>query len=163
LGLAVAVRDGLRSGDVFLPASRRHVSFPNLLYDPTRWQAERTEAYTELQLPQAPDDFCARLQRAFDTVAQQAAQGLATNASVTLRRNRIHLKKREALEVPPRLVELRRTLESTLPRVRIEDLLTQVNGWCDFTQVFRHPGERAPRMPHFFTTLLAALIAHGTN
>lgn len=163
LGLAVAVRDGLRSGDVFLPASRRHVSFPNLVYDPTRWQAERTEAYTELQLPQAPDDFCARLQREFDTVAQQAAQGLATNASVTLRRNRIHLKKREALEVPPRLVELRRTLESTLPRVRIEDLLTQVNGWCDYTQVFRHPGERAPRRPHFFTTLLAALIAHGTN
>src|SRR5215510_6623719 len=37
LGLAVAVRDGLRSGDVFLPASRRHVSFANLLYDPTRW------------------------------------------------------------------------------------------------------------------------------
>ena len=88
---------------------------------------------------------------------------MATNASVTLRRNRIHLKKREALEVPPRLVELRRTLESTLPRVRIEALLTQVNRWCDFPQVFRHPGERAPRMPHFFTTLLAALIAHGTN
>lgn len=163
LGLAVAVRDGLRSGDIFLPASRRHVSFPNLVYDPTRWQAERTEAYTELQLPQAPDDFCARLQREFDTVAQQAAQGLATNASVTIRQNRLHLKKREALEVAPRLVELRRTLESTLPRVRIEDLLTQVNGWCDFTRVFRHPGERAPRMPHFFTTLLATLIAHGTN
>src|SRR5207248_4636964 len=33
LGLAVAVRDGLRSGDIFLPASRRHVSFPNLVYD----------------------------------------------------------------------------------------------------------------------------------
>jgi hypothetical protein len=26
LGLAVAVRDGLRSGDVYLPESRRHVS-----------------------------------------------------------------------------------------------------------------------------------------
>ena len=98
------------------------MSFPNLVYDPTRWQAERTEAYTELQLPQAPDDFCARLQRAFDTVAQQAAQGLAPNASVTIRQHRFHLKKRDALEVAPRLVELRRTLDRTLPRVRIEDL-----------------------------------------
>ena len=59
LGLAVAVRDGLRSGDVYLPASRRHVSFANLVYDPTRWQQERENAYTELQLPPDPDDFCA--------------------------------------------------------------------------------------------------------
>ena len=45
------------------PESRRHVSFTNLVYDPTRWQHERDDAYTELQLPQEPDDFCARLQR----------------------------------------------------------------------------------------------------
>jgi hypothetical protein len=133
------------------------------VYDPARWQTERTDAYTELQLPQAPEDFCARLQQEFDTVAQQAAQGVATNASVTVRRNRLHLKKREALEISPQLLQLRRTLESALPRVRIEDLLMQVDTWCDFTRVFRHPGERAPRGSHFFTTLLATLIAHGTN
>ena len=54
-------------------------------------------------------------------------------------------------------------LKGALPRVRIEDLLTQVDAWCHFTQAFRHAGERAPRVPHFFTTLLATLIAHGTN
>jgi hypothetical protein len=27
----------------------------------------------------------------------------------------------------------------------------------------RLPGERAPQVPNFFTTLLATLIAHGTN
>ena len=163
LGLAVAVRDGLRSGDVFLPESRRHVSFPNLVYDPLRWQAERDDAYTELQLPQAPDDFCTRLECTFDEVAQRAAWGLPTNAFATIRQNHLHLKKRDALELPPRLTQLRRTLEGALPRVRIEDLLTQVDAWCDFTRAFRRPGERAPRIPNFFTTLLATLIAHGTN
>ena len=63
LGLAVAVRDGLRSGDVYLPESRRHVSFSNLIYDPTRWPKERDLAYTELALPQEPDDFVSRLQQ----------------------------------------------------------------------------------------------------
>jgi TnpA family transposase len=163
LGLAVAVRDGLRSGDVFLPESRRHVSFPNLVYDPTRWQAERDDAYTELQLPQAADDFCARLGHAFDEVAQQADRGFSTNTFATIRQDRLHLKKRDALELPPRLTQLRRTLEGALPRVRIEDLLTQVDTWCDFTRVFRRPGERAPRVANFYTTLLATLIAHGTN
>jgi hypothetical protein len=63
LGLAVAVRDGLRSGDIYLPGSRRHVSFANLIYDPTRWQHERDLAYTELALSQQPDDFITRLGR----------------------------------------------------------------------------------------------------
>ncbi len=165
LGLAVSLRDSLRSGDVYLPESRRHVSFANLVYDPTRWQDERNDAYTELQLPQAPDDFCARLQHEFDEVAGQVAEGLPRNDFATIRHNRLHLKKRDALELPPRLIHLRRTIEGALPRVRIEDLLTQVDGWCDFTRVFRQTGagERIPRMANFFPTLLATVIAHGTN
>jgi TnpA family transposase len=163
LGLAVAVRDGLRAGDVYLPESRRHVSFANLVYEPTRWDHERTEAYTELQLPQAPEDFCAQLQRAFDAVAHQAARGLPGNTLVTIRGDRLHLKRRDALEVSPRLTHLRRTIEGALPRVRIEDVLTQVDTWCGFTRAFRPPAERVPRIPNFLTTLLATLIAHGTN
>ena len=163
LGLAVAVRDGLRSGDVFLPESRRHVSFANLIYDPTRWTHERDVAYTELQLPQEPEDFVARLQREFDEVAQRADRGLARNPFATIRKGRLHLKRRDALELPPRLKQLRQTIEGALPLVRIEDLLMQVDAWCGFTQAFRRPGERMPRIPHFFKTLLATLIAHGTN
>src|SRR5215470_6782488 len=163
LGLAVAVRDGLRSGDVYLPESRRHVSFANLIYDPTRWRHERDLAYTELALPQQPDDFVSRLQQEFDAVAQRAACGLPTNDFATIRRDRLHLKRRDALELPPRILQLRRTIEGALPRVRIEDLLTQVDAWCDFTRVFRRPDERASRIPNFYTTLLATLIAHGTN
>jgi TnpA family transposase len=163
LGLAVAVRDGLRSGDVYLPESRRHVSFSNLIYNPTRWTKERDLAYTELALPQEPDDFVSRLQQEFDTVAQRAERGLATNDFVTIRRDRLHLKRRDALELPPRIQHLRHTIEGALPLVRIEDLLMQVDAWCDFTRVFRRPDEREPRIPNFYTTLLATLIAHGTN
>src|SRR5215831_4439427 len=163
LGLAVAVRDGLRSGDVYLPESRRHVSFSNLIYDPTRWTQERDLAYTELALPQEPDDFVTRLHQEFDAVAQRAARGLSSNEFATIRRDRLHLKRRDALELPPRILHLRRTIEGALPRVRIEDLLTQVDAWCDFTRVFRRPDERTSRIPDFYTTLLATLIAHGTN
>jgi TnpA family transposase len=163
LGLAVAVRDGLRSGDVYLPESRRHVSFSHLIYDPTRWTQEREVAYTELKLPQQPDDFVARLQQEFDEVAQRAERSLSGNDFVTIRHSRLHLKRRDALELPPRIQQLRRTIEGALPLVRIEDLLSQVDAWCDFTRVFRRPDERASRIPNFFTTLLATLIAHGTN
>ena len=91
------------------------------------------------------------------------ASGLARNAFATIRKGRLHLKRRDALELPPRLKQLRQTIEGALPLVRIEDLLMQVDRWCGFTQAFRRPGERMPRIPHFAKTLLATLIAHGTN
>jgi hypothetical protein len=149
LGLAVAVRDGLRAGDVYIPESRRHVSFTNLVYDPTRWSHERDLAYTELHLPQAPDDFVAHLQRAFHEVAQQAERGLPRNTFATIRQDRLHLKQRDALALPPRLMQLRRTIEGALPLVRIEDLLMQVNAWCGFTRAFRRPGETSAPYPAF--------------
>ena len=31
------------------------------------------------------------------------------------------------------------------------------------SRAFRRPDERPPHIPHFLTTLLATLIAHGTN
>lgn len=105
LGLAVAVRDGLRSGEVSLPASRRHISFAHLVHDPTRWQQERDNASTALQLPAAPEDCCTRLHHALDVVATQAAQGLASHDFVTIRRDRLHLQRRAALELSPRLTQ----------------------------------------------------------
>lgn len=139
------------------------MSFPHLVYDPTRWHHEREEASTALQLPQHPDDCCARLQGAFDDAAQQAERGLAANDFATIRQGRLRLKKRDALALPPRLIPLRRTIEDALPRVRIEDLLSQVDTWCDLTRAFRRPDAPPPQLPHCFTTLLAPLIAHGTH
>ena len=75
----------------------------------------------------------------------------------------LHCKKRDALELSPRILHLRRTIESALPRVRIEDLLAQVDAWCHFTRAFQRPDAHRSRMAHVFTTLLATLIAHGTN
>jgi hypothetical protein len=38
IALALALKDALRSGDVFVPDSRRHVSFWKLCYDEPAWQ-----------------------------------------------------------------------------------------------------------------------------
>jgi hypothetical protein len=38
ISLSLAVRDVLRSGDLYLPQSRHHVSFSNLIYDEQRWE-----------------------------------------------------------------------------------------------------------------------------
>ena len=49
--LALAVRDALRAGGLFLAHSRDHVSFWNLIYGDRNWQQTREQAYQRLELP----------------------------------------------------------------------------------------------------------------
>jgi len=69
------------------------------------------------------------------------------------------------------LRELRATIVAGLPRVRveprgspdIEDLLQDIDEWCGFTRAFQSLGGYQPRGTDPHRSLLATLIAHGTN
>src|SRR5262249_34379856 len=49
--LALAIKDALRSGDLYLPQSKQHVSFWDLTLSETRWQTMRTSSFDDLQQP----------------------------------------------------------------------------------------------------------------
>lgn len=163
LALALGVRDALRAGSLYLPASRRHVSFWKLVYEDTRWAQERDHAYGELAIPRETDQALGQLQQPFDTVARQAATTLPNNPFVTIQHDRLRPKRDDALDVPPQVKELRRVIETHLPRIRIEELLMTVDRWCGFTQAFTPLSDAPSRSTDVSTALLAALIAHGTN
>jgi TnpA family transposase len=104
-----------------------------------------------------------QLRQTFDSVARQAVASLPANPFVTIQQNRLRPKQDDAREVPPRVKELRRVIETHLPRIRIEELLMTVDRWCGFTQAFTTLSDAPPRPTNFHTALLATLIAHGTN
>lgn len=59
IALALAIRDALRSGDLYLPESRRHVSFCNLVYDENQWTQARCGVYEQLSLfPRDAEQLC---------------------------------------------------------------------------------------------------------
>jgi TnpA family transposase len=162
LALAFAVRDALRAGDLYLADSRHHISFWNLIYDETRWQEERPQTYVTLQLPSDADRALAQLHSDFAHVAA-AAQGLAQNSFATTVDGRLHLKRRDALEVSAQVPALRRAMATHLRRVRIEDLLREVDTWCHFTRALRPLVGVPPLAERFYSTLLAALVVYGTS
>jgi len=163
ISLAFAVRDALRSGSLFLAHSRDHVSFWNLVYDDRSWQQTREQAYGRLDLPTDGQAFLARLGAELDRAARAAQRGLPSNRFAAVRNGRLKLKRRDALPIPPALRELRATIAASLPRVRIEDLLQDVDEWCGFTRAFQPLGGYQPRSGNPHRSLLATLIAHGTN
>jgi TnpA family transposase len=162
ISLAFAVRDALRAGSLYLAKSRDHVSFWNLVYDDRSWRQTREQAYQHLGLPTDGQEFLTRITAEFDKVARAAERGLASNRFAAIRDGKLKLKKRDALPISRVLRELRATIGASLPRVRIEDLLQDVDEWSSFTSAFQPLGGYEPRGvdPR---SLLATLIAHGTN
>jgi hypothetical protein len=159
IALGLAVRDHLRSGDLYLAESRNHGHFWNLVYDQTRWEQEREQGFARLSLPADSDPALQHLELELNRVAAEAQQGLPANPFATVRQGRLKLKQPDRLETWESTEQLRRLFKSLLGRIRIEHLLREVDGWCRFTEAFRCAGRKPPSR----AVLLATLIAHGTN
>ena len=76
---------------------------------------------------------------------------------------KLKLRQPDALPIPRAVRRLRETIKASMPRVRIEDLLQDVDEWCGFTRAFQPLGGYEPRAGDTYRPLLATLIAHGTN
>ncbi|MBA2764510.1 MAG: Tn3 family transposase [Thermoleophilaceae bacterium] len=163
IALAFAVRDRLRSGDLFLAESRHHVSFWNLVYAADLWEKKRAAAYGELDLPNEADRALDKLRAELGQAASALAAGLDSNRFATLRDGRLEYSVRDGINEPERVGQLRRVIEAHLPRIRIEDLLLEVDSWCGFTRELLPLGGYQPRADNLYAALLAALVAHGTN
>ncbi len=163
ISLAYAVRDALRAGSLFLTESREHVSFWNLVYDDESWRKNKQEAYQRLTLPLDGNAFIDKLKVEFEAAARAAQQGLPTNRFASVVNGRLKLKKRDALAISQAVLKLRATIAASLPRVRIEDLLQDVDEWCGFMSAFQPLGGYQKRAADLHRSLLATIIAHGTN
>jgi TnpA family transposase len=163
LALALALREALRSGGIYIAESRHHVSFSNLIYNQQQWAEDRTTAYAQLNLFEEKDTVIAALTRQFDEVAGVTARSMNDNSFATIVNGRLKLQVRDALPISAEVKTVRGLIESSLPRVRIEDLLRDIDAATHFTRAFRPLGGYEPRSERLYPALLAALIAHGTN
>ncbi len=163
LALADSVREALRAGDLYLDQSRHHRSFVNLLHTSEQWTEERSHAYAGLNLPTEVDIAIGHLREELDEQAQVFTNGLATNKFATIHDGKLALSKRDPAEPSKRASELRDVIGTHLPAIRIEDLLVDVNTWTGFTREFVPVGNYAPRIDNLYPTLLAGIVAQGTN
>ncbi|MBF0393960.1 MAG: Tn3 family transposase [Alphaproteobacteria bacterium] len=161
--LALAVRDALRSGDLYLAESRRHAGFWSLVLNEQTWAAARAVAYADLGLSERPADHLIGLALDITQAARAFADGLATNDFADIERGQLRLRRPDMLPLSPEVRQLRRDIESRMPRVRIEDVLLEVDRRCGFIRAFRPLAGYEPRAGDTYRALLATLVAHGTN
>lgn len=151
------VRDAFRSGDIWLPHSRRYADIKDALVPLTAVQNT-----PRLSVPFEPmewlDDRKARMAEGLERLAKAARQGAIPGGSIE---NGILKLDRLSADVPAEADQLVLDLYRRLPDVRITDILLDVDKATGFTDAFTHLRTGAPCKDT--VGLLNVLLAEGLN
>lgn len=158
MAVSATLRNKLRSGDVWIERSSSYRRFDSYLL-PT---AAPPPVVSELGLPDTADAWLAARSQELDERLKRFAQRLRRNQldGVELRDERLHITPVKAA-TPTEATALAARLDALLPRVRITELLHEVNRATGFAAAFTNlrTGESCANE----NALLAAILADGAN
>jgi hypothetical protein len=162
MSLALAIKDALRSGDLYLPQSKQHVSFWDLMLSDSRWQEMRGISYTELQQPKQ-HEAKVMLTQQFHEATSIAKERINLDNFAEILDGRLELKRGDKMALPVSGTNLQKVIDASLPSIRIEQLLIEVDQLTRFSRHFTPIQGQLSRPQHFYRTLIAAIISQATN
>lgn len=162
LSALAELKNGLRSGDVWVSGSRRYRDFDDYLLSKEKWESIRASGEPPLPVSGSPDGYlrerAGRLHDGLLEVGRLIRQGDLEGVSLEKGSLKISPIKKDE---PEGMEELTRRIYSLLPRVRLTDLLVEVDCWTNFTRQFTHLKSGEPCKDK--KVLYAALLADGIN
>ena len=161
----LGLRDGLRTGDVYVPGSRRYSDPATYLLTSDKWSAQRVEF---CQLVGKPADPARALAAAEDELGEALAELekvlAAGDGPVRLDDGGdLVISPLTAEDIPAEAVALKAELTEMLPFAPIVSLLIELDKRTGFLDRFTHAGGKQSRSPELKRNLIAVLISHSTN
>jgi TnpA family transposase len=162
VAVIVHLRDRLRAGDIWVEGSRAWRQFEDYLLPPPIFSIMRSEQRLGLALHDSAVAWLeARgnvLKARLEQLAAEAAAGHLVDATITDAGLSISPLRREGQDAARALSS---RLYALVPRIRITDLLAEVNDWTSFADRFTHfrTGEVAAEP----AALMGAILADATN
>ncbi len=170
LCVILALRDGLRSGDIFVPGSRRYADPSTYRYTPQQWQPKQAEYCRLVGKPAKATDAIAQGKEELHTALAELEDTLANavpDDTGTVRLDgddKLVIPKLSAEDVPAEAKELKDELAGMLPFAPIASLLIELDARTNFVDCFTHAGGRKQaRSADLKRNILAVLIGMATN
>ncbi|MCF4164657.1 Tn3 family transposase [Zavarzinia compransoris] len=156
------LRDRLRAGDIWVDGSRQFRDFESCLVPRPTFDALRDENALPVAVSRERTVYLpARRQALRERIAEVAGLAAAGKLeSVDLSTGELKVSPIRD-RTPEAADELGHSAYQTLPRVKITDLLLEVDSWVGFSACFTH--QRSGRPPEDRAALLTAILADGIN
>src|SRR5271165_6281486 len=161
----LCLRDALRSGDVYVPGSRRYANPMAYLIPPEAWPARRAEF---CRLVDVSADASAALDRKkvdLDEALGGVNEVLADGTSpIRLDDDgNLVIPRLPAEDIPTEADELKDELTALVPFAPIASVFIELDRSTGFLGCFTHAGGAKPRSAELKRNLIAVLIALSTN
>jgi hypothetical protein len=164
VGLAFELREKLRSGDIYLPQSKRYRRFWEMVGQDSNWKRRRLKVFAKLGIPEDFQAVKAALTREYYEALNSFKENIAQNPFVNLKNGRLALHKDPPLEVDPHIATLRSAIEQSMPHgLPIEKLLEIVDRHIDFTGTLIEKSRNGYKWRGQKHVLRAAILSQATN
>ena len=165
--LLLKLRDELKAGNLSVRYSKRFARLEQFLIDDLRWHGMREDFFRRSGLPsdtkRVPEYLARRLGEAYERFLKTAPSN--SYAVVDKDGWRLSTDPTEKLdqEEQDRLARLKSWLAKQMRRVKLPDLLIEVDNQLGFTRNLLTPAQREEPSPEDICAVLAAVMAHGCN
>jgi TnpA family transposase len=167
LSVLYGVQAKLRSGDVWVPGSRRYTDPTTLLIPVETWVAQRDDFCTVTGTDPDPARQLQRLETELNAAVADLERVLADPASEGLARvgedGDLIVSPLPAEHVPAEAEALAETVAARLPQIHLPALLIEVDRATGFSEAFTHAGGAQPRNPDLVRNLYASVLAYACN
>lgn len=161
LCLLKELKDGLKSGNIYVNNSRHYADLSSYLIPNEKWITLEKDVCKQINLHLEGEKRMDGLVK--DTVVryQKVDKLLDKSDKIRLEKGEVVISPLEAEEKPQSLLGLEELINSRLPQVDLSDLLIEVDSWITYSKCFEHADytERCPELKYLY----AALLGLGSN
>ena len=161
LAVLTSLKDLIRSGDVYVSGSRKYKDLENYFITEEEWNIAK-KIGTKLKVPLSGKDYIQQRTHELTNKLYWLEKNINSLDGVSYNNGEIHLEKLEKT-TPVGSEDLSRKLYALVPKIRLPDLLMEVNHWTGFTENMTHASSGHKPKGAEIKVLLATIMAMGTN
>lgn len=159
-----ALRGAFRSGDIWLPVSRRYADPESYLIPQDKWPAMRSETCAILRIEEDVEAHLRRKQEELNAKLELVDRHFPDYDEVRLtNEGALVVTPLERMQESSTLKALRDEVLARLPRVDLADILVEVGAWTRFPDRLERAGGTDSRTPDLLQYLYGVIIALACN